>query len=91
MTLGELSSVQRRMEASLDVVREVREARLLQDKKQGLRTCVVCKARPRCVVMLPCKHMVACRTCTDRLVADAAVAPDPEGSADPMLGSFKCP
>ena len=44
-------------------------------KQKEERTCVVCWAQERSVIMLPCRHQVTCPACADALMASTKTCP----------------
>lgn len=65
-----LQAVEVDLEAALRRVRAAKEKKLAEalGEEKDKRLCIVCQDRPKCVLVMPCRHLCMCSQCALRLM-----------------------
>lgn len=60
----------------------------VETKQKEERMCVVCWAKERSVIMLPCKHQVTCSECADALMGSTKTCPTCRATIEETINPF---
>jgi hypothetical protein len=61
--------------AAADAAAQQQNQQQQQQEMDQKQICLVCRRQPRRVLLLPCKHLVACHACSEALEMTGSVCP----------------
>lgn len=60
-SLAELVALEEEVKLALDHIVTAKEMAMI--RKEEERVCVICKESPKCVLLMPCRHLCVCKEC----------------------------